>query len=323
MTDDPKNRPVSRTRLVVALLVALVCGALVALQSRINGELGGELSDGFVAAVISFGSGLVIVSVVLALSRAGRRGLITVRDAVRARELPRWHLLGGLGGGLFVLSQGVTVGIIGVALFTVAAVAGQTISGLVIDARGIGTVAPKRVTVARIIGSVVALGAVGISVGPDLSGNVPLWVVIAPFVVGLVLGLQQALNGQVKTLADSAVTATFFNFVAGTALLLIFAIVNVSIAGWPRSFPTNPTLYIGGLVGVVFIAGFAAVIPIVGVLLQSLAAVSGQLLMSMLLAVVAPTNTTELAWTTVVGTILTLVGVVIASVPSRKRATAS
>jgi transporter family-2 protein len=307
----------SRLKITLSIILAVACGAGVALQSRINGEFGLELKDGYFAAVISFGSGLIIISIALAISRGARTGVGTVRAAIRTRQIPWWHILGGLGGGFFVLSQGLTVGLIGVALFTVAAVAGQTISGLVIDARGIGTVAPKPVTIARILGSVVALVAVGISVGPQLQGDVPFYVLIAPFVVGLLLGMQQALNGQVKTLARSTITATFFNFVAGTLLLLIFALINLAVAGWPKSFPSNPALYLGGVIGVVFIAGFAYVIPILGVLLQSLAAVAGQLLMSLLLAIIAPTNTAGLAVTTIVGTLLTLAGVAIASIPSR------
>jgi transporter family-2 protein len=240
-----------------------------------------------------------------------------VRVAVRARELQWWFIFGGVAGGLFVLSQGLTVGIIGVALFTVAAVAGQTVSGLVIDARGIGTVAPKRVTTARIVGSLIALVAVGISVGPQITSSVPFWIALMPLVFGLFLGWQQAVNGQVKTLAGSAIAATFFNFLTGTALLLVLAIVNFAIAGWPHGFPTNPVLYLGGLVGVGFIAIFAIVTPIIGVLLQSLAAVSGQLLMSLLLSVIVPTSGQTLAWTTVFGTLLTLVGVAVATIRRR------
>ena len=303
------------------LLVALVCGAAVALQSRINGQLGGELGDGSLAAVISFGSGLIITIIALLVSRGGRDGLGTVLREVRTRRFPWLFLLGGLGGGLFVLSQGITVGVIGVALFTVAAVAGQTISGLVIDARGIGTVAPKRVTIWRLAGSIVALIAVIISVVPEVQANSPLWMLLMPFVVGLLLGLQQAFNGQVKTLAKSAVTATFINFVGGTALLLIAAAINLAIVGWPKTFPTNPVLYLGGLIGVLFIAGFAVVIPVIGVLLQSLAAVAGQLVMSLILAIVAPTSAATLTATTIVGTVLTLAGVAIASVPSRRATT--
>ncbi len=309
----------SRARTVILLVVALVCGAGVALQSRINGQLGGELGDGSLAAVISFGSGLIITVIALAVSRRGRDGLGTVVREIRARQMPWYFVLGGLGGGLLVLSQGTTVGVIGVALFTVAAVSGQTISGLIIDARGIGTVAPKRVTVWRLVGSVVALVAVVISVGPEVQHNSPLWMLLMPFVAGLLLGWQQAFNGQVKTLANSAITATFINFVGGTALLIVAAGINIGVVGWPKAFPTNPLLYLGGLFGVLFIAGFAIVIPVIGVLLQSLAAVSGQLVMSLILAVVAPTSAATLAATTIVGTVLALGGVAIASVPSRTR----
>ena len=304
--------------MAASICFALVCGGLVALQSRINGEFGLELSDGFVAALISFGSGLLIVTVALAVTPSGRLGVRRVREAVRTRAMPWWFLGGGLAGGLFVLSQGITVGIIGIALFTVAAVAGQTISGLLIDARGIGTVAPKRVSVARAVGSAVALIAVIVSVGPQVNGHAPLWMLLMPLVVGLFLGWQQAVNGQVKSLAGSAVTATFFNFVGGTLLLLVAEIIHASVEGLPSSFPTSPYLYTGGIVGVVFIAGFAVVTPIIGVLLQSLAAVSGQLIMSLILGIVAPTSRAVLEWTTIFGTVLALVGVVIATIPSRR-----
>jgi len=318
MTDKttPSAAP-SRLRLALCIALATLCGAGVALQSRINGQLGSDLHDGFVAAFISFGSGLVIIAIVLLVSRPGRRGLLTVTGAIRRREIPWWHAAGGVAGGLFVLSQGLVVGLLGIALFTVAAVAGQTISGMVIDARGIGTVAPKAITVTRLVGAALALVAVVIAVLPQVSGHAHIWVIVFPFAVGLLLAWQQAVNGQIKTLAASATTATFFNFVAGTVVLAVFGAVNLAIAGLPRGFPASPVLYLGGLVGVLFIAGFAVVIPIIGVLLQSLCAVSGQLLMALLLDYIAPADAKGVAIATVVGTILTLVAVVIASLRSR------
>ena len=44
-------------------------------QARTNAELGAELGDGVLAAVISFGTGLVLLLVLVALVPAGRRGL--------------------------------------------------------------------------------------------------------------------------------------------------------------------------------------------------------------------------------------------------------
>jgi transporter family-2 protein len=299
----------SRVRLTLCVVLATLCGCAVALQSRINGQLGSDLGDGFAAALISFGSGLIVIALVLVISRPGRAGIRTVTAAIRAGRLPWWHTAGGIGGGLFVLSQGLVVGLLGIALFTVATVAGQTISGMVIDARGIGTIPPKAITITRIVGAALALVSVLVAVLPQISGQAHVWIIVFPFAVGLVLGLQQALNG-------SATTATFFNFLYGTAILAVFAAVNLAIAGLPHGYPNNPVLYLGGILGVLFIAGFAVVIPIIGVLLQSLAAVSGQLLMALLLDYVAPTSDVPVAVATVVGTVLTLVAVLVASVRS-------
>jgi bacterial/archaeal transporter family-2 protein len=68
-----------------------------------------------------------------------------------------------------------------------------------------------------------------------------------------------------------------------------------------------------------FIGGFAAVVRTIGVLVLSLCAISGQLLMSLTLDIVAPTEATTLAATTVVGTLLTLVAAAIASIAPRRR----
>jgi bacterial/archaeal transporter family-2 protein len=320
----PRAAP-SRLRVGLCVALAGLCGAGAAVQSRVNGQLGTDLGDGFVAALISFGSGLVIITVALVVSRRARAGLSTVRAAIRAGEIPWWHTAGGIAGALFVLSQGLVVGLLGIALFTVASVAGQTISALVIDARGVGKIPPKAITVTRIVGAALALVAVLIAVLPQVSGQAHVWVVVFPFAVGLLNSLQQALNGQVKTLAASATTATFFNFVFGTTVLVVIVAVNLSIAGLPHGFPTNPLVYAGGVLGVLFIAGSAFVIPIVGVLLQSLAAVSGQLLMALLLDYIAPTSDAGVAVATVVGTGLTLVAVVVASVrvPRRRGARAT
>jgi transporter family-2 protein len=324
MSSPTANRTRTAAPAVPLVIVfTTLCGALVALQSRINGQLGYELGDGFIAAVISFGSGLVILSIVLIFNPRGRAGLRTIATAVRTRELTWWYVCGGAAGGLLVLSQGLTAAILGIALFTVAVVAGQTLSGLAIDARGLGRIPAKPVTPGRLVGTVLALVAVVVAVAPQMRTGVPIWMLLMPFIVGLFLGWQQAVNGQVKTLADSALTATFLNFLSGTAVLVVFAIVHSVIAGLPKSLPPEPWLYIGGALGCIFIAGFAIATPIIGVLLQSLCAIAGQLLMSLLLDIVAPADTIGLAWTTVVGTALTLVAVAIASIPRRRAGTSA
>ena len=316
-SDTPAPPATSRTALVTAMIVAVVSGGFVAAQSRINGELGKELGDGYAAALISFGSGLVILMIVMLFWAPGRRGLGRVMAALGSRSIPWWHLCGGAAGAFLVLSQGLTAALLGVALFTVATVCGQTISGLLIDRSGLGTMAAKAVTWTRLIGSAIALAAVIWAVSSELVGSIPFWMLAMPFVAGLGIGWQQAVNGQVRGLAESALTATFINFVVGAAVLLIATVVHSSFVGWPTHLPSNPLLYVGGAIGVCFIAAAAILVRMTGVLLLGLGTIAGQLATSLVLDLVAPIPGHVVAWTTIAGTILTLLAVGLAAVPSR------
>jgi transporter family-2 protein len=316
----PPERPRPTAAVTISVVVAVVMGMLVAIQSRINGALGAELGDGFLAALISFVAGLVVLSVAMLVWRPGRLGLATVLTAVRESRVPWWYLVGGAGGAFLVLTQTLTVALLGVALFTVATVSGQTISGLLIDRRGMGTMAAKPLSPFRIAGSVLALVAVVWAVSAQLRGDVPLWALLLPFLAGIAIGWQQAVNGQVRSVASSALTATFVNFLVGTVALALATLLNSALVGWPESFPTELWLYTGGFIGVVFIAGAAIIVRITGVLVLSLATIAGQLVMSVVLDVVFPVPGHMIAASTIAGTALTLIAVAIASIPSRRRA---
>lgn len=306
-------------RTALLLLAAFGTGVLVALQSRINGELGQRLGDGFVSALISFGSGLVILAVASLFWRPGRRGIVRVATAVRTRRIPWWYVVGGSAGAFFVLSQSLVVGLVGVALFTVGVVAGQTVSSLLVDRRGLGTARPKPVTPQRLLGAVLALVAVVLAASSELRPGIPLWVLLVPFGAGLAVGWQQAVNGQVKAVAGSAFTATFGNFLVGAIVLLVAAVIHTAIVGWPTHFPVTPWLYLGGTVGTVFIAGQAAIVRSTGVLLMGLAVLSGQLVTAVLFDLLAPVQSHAVAPVTIAGAALTLLAVVIAAIPRRRR----
>jgi transporter family-2 protein len=297
----------------LALVFAILCGAGVALQSRINGELGSRLGDGVTAAVISFGSGLLILIVAMAIAPAGRRGLTRVAAALRGRELPWWYVAGGAAGAFLVLSQGVTAAVLGVALFTVSVVAGQTVSGLALDRIGLGPGGRRPITPARLAGALLALAAVTWAVSSQFGGGVPVWLMLLPLIAGLGLGWQQAVNGQVRVVAESALTATFVNFVVGTAVLLVLMAIDWSIRGLPNPLPAEPWLYAGGAIGCVFIAAAALLVRVTGVLLLGLATVAGQLVTALLLDLFAPTSAEPVAASTIGGTLLALASVAVAS----------
>lgn len=308
----------SRVRLAASLAVAVACGAMTAVQSRINGELAGRLGDGFLAAFISFGSGLVLLAIAVAATPGGRRGIRRVTTALRTRDIPWWLVLGGLGGASFVLGQGLTVGLLGVALFTVAVVCGQTVSSLLIDHHGIAAEEPRPVTLTRLIGAIVAVGAVGVAVADRIRPDVPWLALLIPLGAGFVVGFQQAVNGQVRTVADSAITATFVNFTVGTIALGVALAVHVAVAGWHPEFPGEWWLYSGGAIGCVFIALQAVIVRSTGVLLMGLALLAGQLAASVLLDVLFPVEGAGLRLLTGIGAALVFAAVAIAAIPGRE-----
>lgn len=304
----------TRLPLWLAIAFALGCGALTALQSRINGELARAIDDAYTASAISFGSGLVILLLALTMWRPGRRGFAGLAAALRDRALPWWMLLGGVAGAWFVLTQGFTVGIVGVALFTVAIVAGQTLGGIAFDLIGLGPGARRPLTLARIAGAALALGAITWAVWAHLDRDVPFIVMLLPFVAGVGGAWQQAVNGRVRGAASSVLTATVVNFAVGTTALVVAMLVHASAAGWPRAMPGEAWLYTGGAIGCVFIAGQAALVRVVGVLVLALCSVAGQLAAALALDLLVPTGERGVDVATIGGTVLALVAVVIASV---------
>ncbi len=298
-----------------ALGGAVLVGILTALQARVNGQLGARIGDGLVAAVISFGSGLVILILLSIALPVGRRGFAALVRGIRSRGIPWWMLAGGAAGALTVATQGIAVGLIGVSLFTVGVVAGQAICGLVLDRTGYGPAGVVAVTVPRLLGGALALGAVGIAlIGDGLTG-IPLWMLVMPLLTGVGIAWQQATNGRLRQRVGTPLTATFVNFAGGTVILAVAAAIHVGAVGAPRALPGEAWLYTGGAIGVVYIFLSAALVSRTGVLLLGLGAVVGQLSTSFALDAVWPAPASPGPVQALAMVIVALLSVVVATAP--------
>ncbi|MGK8521424.1 DMT family transporter [Nocardia asteroides] len=308
----------------LGLIFGFAIGGGVAVQGRINGALGARLEDGILAATISFATGLLVLAAVFAVSGRQRDGMRQVRRALPEGVLRPWQLLGGLCGAFFVACQGLTVAAIGVTAFTVATVAGQLLSSLVVDRIGLGPSGRTPVTAVRLAGAALGVVAVlvagsgytratdgGLSVPDALRGAPPALLIALPALAGIGLAWQQAVNGKVGAVGGS-LSAAMVNFCVGSAALLAIASVVIASTGGPAEIPTEPWLYLGGLIGVAFIALAALTVRWIGVLLLGLTSVAGQLLVSLALDVLTPTSA-GLSVTAVVGCVLTLVAVAVAT----------
>jgi transporter family-2 protein len=313
--------------LPLGLAAAVAAGVAIPAQGRVNGALGQRLGDGIAAALTSFTTGLVLLAVLAAVLPSGRAGVRAIVPAVRSGTLPGWYLGAGLFGALFVIAQTVTVGVLGIAVFTIAVVTGQTMSGLLVDRVGFAQGRQRPLTGMRLIATALTLASVAYAVAPKVSASPDIAALAAlvflPFAAGFAQSFQSAMNGASSVAYGSLLAATLMNFVSGAAGLAAAWGASVAIAGpgrpLPADFPGDWWYYAGGPLGIVFIAVATVLVRRIGVLLTGLGMIAGQLLGSLALDVFAPVPGTSIALPTVVGTLATLAAVVLATLPWNRR----
>jgi transporter family-2 protein len=305
--------------------LAAISGLLIALQARANGELSHLIGNGVQAALVSFGSGLLIIAIVAVFSPSIKEGARNLKGAVARKELPKWTLFAGALGGSFVAVQTHIVPLIGVAIYSVASIAGQTAASLVVDRIGLTGGGKKHITPRRIAAALVTVFAVFISVFDRLDGrDLSLFAVLLGCVAGAVVGVQRALNGQINEHSNQSFTTSFLNFFMGTTFLFIFLLILV--AAGPTKFvplPSGPWwIYTGGVLGVIYIAFTSTIVQHLGVLTFTLFSVGGQLVGSLLIDLYSPTDGVNVSAYLVTGIVMTYFGVVVGGVnnsQARKR----
>lgn len=319
-----------RLPVAAGLSMAVAAGLAIPVQGRINGALGARLGDGIAAAVVSFSTGLVLMILVSLMLPRGRAGLARILPAVRQRLFPPYYVLAGGIGAFFVFAQSFTIGLLGVALFTVSTVTGQTVSGLLVDRLGIGPGGKKAVTGIRVIGCILTIAAVAWAVSPRFNGGGAggsaggpaagdpaqlILPVILPVLAGFLMSFQQAMNGTATMHYGTPIAATLVNFVAGTCVLWAAWLVKVAVAGVGNPLPEEWWYYLGGPMGCVFIGLGALLVRSLGVLVTGLGMIAGQLLGSLGLDLVVPAPGSVVEVPTVLGTLLTLGAIIVATLP--------
>lgn len=310
--------PTRRLPAPVALGGAVAIGVMTAIQARVNGVLGVRLGDGIVAGLVSFTAGLIILVAVTVAVPSSRAGAARLWNGLRTRHVPIWMLCGGACGALTVSTQGLTAGVLGVSLFTVGVVAGQTVNGLILDRLGVGPSGVVAVTPGRVLGGLFALAAVGISLSGDALARAPWWLLVLPFAAGVGIAWQSAANGRLAQRVASPMTATLMSFAGGTAVLALAAALSVAFTGMPQALPAEPWLYLGGVLGFAYILLGTTIVAHTGVLLLGLGSVLGQLVTSVIIDLLWPASAGPARWQ-----LLAMIGVAVASViaalPWRRR----
>ena len=298
-----------------SFLVLLVLGGLVpAVQARVNGELSGHLDTGIEAALISFSTGFTLLTIGLIVSRQMRDGLRRIPAAVREGRLAWWAIPSGLLGGLFVACQSFAVPLIGVAMFTVGVVAGQSSNALLVDRLGLSPVGRTPLTPRRLLAAIIAIAAVVIAVSNRLGADgFSVIALLLALIAGAGVAIQQALGGRVNNGTGFPLSTAWLNFAFGTAGLVIGTLVGAALMGARIEQPAPGPwwMYVGGILGVIFITTASWAVPRYGVLVFALTSIAGQLLGALLLDLLSPMGGEVVAWNLVFGVLLTFVAVAV------------
>lgn len=286
-----------------AVAAAVIGGAFMVLQAKLNGLLGIEINNGVLAAEVSFGTGLILISSIMLARKSTWREIANLKKAVKDRDLPVWALFAGSIGGFFVITQGLTAGVLGISIFTLSVVTGQAIAAVIIDTFGLIGISARKFDLSRGLGAFIAtlgLFSANFQPGSEISS-----LVLMPLVAGLGIGFQQAMNGNIGRASGSPLLATLINFGVGVVFIgfvLLFRLDGITQIVWPE----NPILYLGGTIGVIFIFMQVIVVRIIGVLAMGISLLFGQLAASFFLDLFLPSTHDPLAISSLAG--LTLVG---------------
>jgi transporter family-2 protein len=219
----------------------------------------------------------------------------------------------GVLGASFVAISTHVVPIVGVAFFTVASLAGQTVISLWVDhigvAGGVKTVITKR----RVISALITVIAIIVSAWDRFAmSDLPMFAIIFAILAGSAVGVQRALNGQINSFSKKSLATSQLNFITGTAFLLLLLLLRSAFTNQSvMNFTSGPWwVFLGGSIGVIYIAITALAVQYLGVLEFTLFSVSGMLVGSLLLDLLLPTQGTQISPYLIAGIFLTYLGVI-------------
>jgi transporter family-2 protein len=170
-----------------------------------------------------------------------------------------------------------------------------------------------------VLGSLLAIGAVSFGAVAGEGAKLDVLLIVMAFAAGVGLALSAGVTGRVNATANNPATAGLINHLVG--LIAIVVILLATAPGDLSRFrlPSEPWLYVGGMIGPVGVAMTAILVSSLGVLLLGLGMVAGQLIGALVLELVVPTASGGIQLASVVGIGVTLVAVALTSLDGRMR----
>lgn len=293
------------------ILLGILAGLVLPVQTLVNTRLRASTGTPFSSSMISFAVGTVTLLIVATAVTGGDYGI------AQAFNEPLWIWFGGLLGVVALTGNILLYPHLGAVQTVVLPIAGQVIMGLIVDHFGLFESPQSSLTAVRAIGAIIVLiGVIAVVATPSAATSsedsaTALWLWrLAGFIFGCFTASQSAINGHLGQVTGSPVSAALVSFAVGVTALVI---VNIVLRWRPRierpeGKPNPWWMWIGGVLGALFIFGNAALVPQIGTGLTVVAGLLGSMLGSLIIDRVsgAPIKSRQ-----VLGIALLLTGVVL------------
>jgi transporter family-2 protein len=265
------------------LALALLAGALLALQAAANVQLSSAVGGPLGASPLQLG----IAAVLLAVGAAGAGTLTAIWKVV---DVSAWHLTGGLASPLYITAGMLLFPRLGALTSVGLFIAGQMLASLTLDGFGLAGVRETGLTAGSLAGALAVIGGATVIVrvqsgrrDKPVRGR-PAWVVLG-LIAGAGLPVQAAVNAMLRTELDAPLTAAMVSFTVATtaAAVVLLALVVTGRSSLPRlrGVSTMPWWgWLGGFGAAVYVTVGLLAIPVIGAAATVAITVAGQQLAS-------------------------------------------
>lgn len=254
---------------MLAIFIGILAGMGIGLQTAVNSRLRGFLGSPFLTSFVSFSIGAITLLLLLLFT-----GQPLILDSQLIETIPTWAWFGGVLGMIGLTGNVLLFPKLGGVQTAVMPILGQVLMGSLIDSFGWFNSPQADFSLNRLLGIILVLSGVFTAVVlPNIrllreNQEKGLWIWrAAGVVVGMVMALQTAINGELGRLVHSASYAATVSMLGGmSSILLIVLFYERSFHQFSQAFGKGKPCWIwsGGVLGAIYISVGAWLVQFVG-----------------------------------------------------------
>ncbi|MGK9044459.1 DMT family transporter [Mammaliicoccus vitulinus] len=306
--------------MILLIILGVLAGLCVPLQTSINTKLGGYTKSPILASFYSFLIGTIVLIVINLIMNPQK----LTPSFMMNQEYSYVWFTGGLLGVIFLTGNLLLLPRIGAALTVVMTVSGQIVMGIIIDQFGLFNADVHTINLGRIFGVMIMLMGIllmnykkkSTRIITTKSKHTNYWMILG-IVTGCLPPIQTAINSALRYEVQSFYLSALISFAIGTIALFVLSLVLVKRISFSLTHPEQgkikPIYFIGGALGVIFVTTNILLMPELGAALTLMIVIFGQMLMGLLIDHFGLFNTPIFKVTSrrLIGAILVFVGIVI------------